>query len=48
MIFYEVNDPSLTLDHLVYELLGSFASTYQLCKDEKRGILSTFPFGICA
>lgn len=46
-MFYEVNDPALTLDHLVYEE-GSFASTYKLWKDEKKGMLSIFPFGIFA
>ena len=46
-MFYEVNDPALTLDRMVYEE-GSFASTYQLWKDEKKGMLSIFPFGIFA
>ena len=47
-LFYEVaEDRQLTYDHLVYEP-GSFATTYQLWKDEKRGVLSVFPFGIFA
>ena len=44
---YEVNDPKLTLDHFIYEE-GSFATTYQLWKDQKKGALSIFPFGIFA
>lgn len=45
--FYEVNQPGLTNDHLVYH--GDNAkSTYELYKDTKTGFLSTFPFGAIA
>ncbi|KAK3049989.1 hypothetical protein LTS18_012646 [Coniosporium uncinatum] len=45
--FYEVNQPGLTNDHLVYHG-DSAKSTYELYKDTKTGFLSTFPFGAIA
>lgn len=42
--FYETNKPELTNDHLAY-WDGALASSYQLYKDTKSGVLSTFPFG---
>ncbi|KIV83763.1 hypothetical protein PV11_05758 [Exophiala sideris] len=45
--FYEVNKPGLTNDHLIHHDNG-YASAYQLYKEKKTGILSTFPFGIFA
>ncbi|KAI0571769.1 Choline dehydrogenase [Pyrenophora tritici-repentis] len=44
-IFYEVSEPNLTNDHLVYHD-NAIASTYQLYQENRSGILSTFPFGI--
>ncbi|OAL45959.1 glucose-methanol-choline oxidoreductase-like protein [Pyrenochaeta sp. DS3sAY3a] len=44
-IFYEVSKPNLTNDYLAYHD-NAIASTYQLYKEKKSGILSTFPFGI--
>ncbi|KND90930.1 L-sorbose 1-dehydrogenase [Tolypocladium ophioglossoides CBS 100239] len=46
-IFYETEKPGLTNDHLVYHG-DAFNKTYQLWKDEKKGFLSTFPFGVFA
>ncbi|GJN70161.1 hypothetical protein PLIIFM63780_003251 [Purpureocillium lilacinum] len=46
-IFYETDKPGLTNDHLVYHG-DAFNKTYQLWKDEKKGFLSTFPFGAFA
>jgi choline dehydrogenase-like flavoprotein len=43
--FYEVSEPGLTNDHLVYHD-NAIASSYQLYVDKKEGVLSTFPFGI--
>lgn len=37
----------MTTDHLVYHG-DSFSKSYQLWKDEKKGFLSTFPFGAFA
>jgi choline dehydrogenase-like flavoprotein len=45
LIFYQVKDPQLTYDRLVYEP-GSLATTYELWKNEKTGFMSIFPFGI--
>ncbi|KAF2729316.1 alcohol oxidase [Polyplosphaeria fusca] len=45
--FYEVNKPNLTNDHLVYHD-NAVASTYELYKEKKTGLLSTFPFGVFA
>ena len=44
-IFYEVSEPHLTNDYLAYHD-NAIASTYQLYKEKKTGLLSTFPFGI--
>ncbi|KAF1846126.1 GMC oxidoreductase [Cucurbitaria berberidis CBS 394.84] len=44
-IFYEVSQPALTNDYLAYHD-NAIASTYQLYKEKKTGMLSTFPFGI--
>jgi choline dehydrogenase-like flavoprotein len=44
-IFYEVSEPNLTNDHLAYHD-NAIASSYELWKEKKTGILSTFPFGI--
>lgn len=44
-IFYEVSEPNLTNDHLAYHD-NAMASTYELYKEKKTGLLSTFPFGI--
>ncbi|KAI9726285.1 MAG: hypothetical protein M1828_001558 [Chrysothrix sp. TS-e1954] len=46
-IFYETAEANLTNDYLVYHG-DSFASTYQLWKNERKGFLSTFPFGAFA
>ena len=46
-MFYEVTDPGLTNDHLVYHG-DNFQSTYTLWKEKKSGFLSTFPFGAFA
>lgn len=43
-IFYEVSEPNLTTDHLVYHG-NAFETTYLLWKNEKKGFLGTFPFG---
>lgn len=43
-IFYEVSEPNLTNDYLAYHD-NAIASTYQLYKEKKTGLLSTFPFG---
>jgi choline dehydrogenase-like flavoprotein len=45
--FYEVNKPGLTLDHLIHHDEG-YKAAYELYKEKKTGILSTFPFGIFA
>ena len=42
--FYEVNKPGITNDHLVYHDNAAMAA-FRLYKEEKSGILSTFPFG---
>ncbi|KAH6639595.1 hypothetical protein C7974DRAFT_134941 [Boeremia exigua] len=44
-IFYEVSEPNITNDYLAYHD-NAIASTYQLYKEKKTGLLSTFPFGI--
>jgi choline dehydrogenase-like flavoprotein len=44
-IFYEVSEPNLTNDHLAYHD-NAIASSYELWKEKKTGVLSTFPFGI--
>ncbi|EOA86554.1 uncharacterized protein SETTUDRAFT_89387 [Exserohilum turcica Et28A] len=44
-IFYEVSQPNLTNDYLAHHD-NAAESTYQLWKEKKTGILSTFPFGI--
>jgi len=44
-IFYEVSEPGLTNDHLAYHD-NAIASSYELYKEKKTGVLSTFPFGI--
>ncbi|KAJ2893473.1 Pyranose dehydrogenase 3 [Zalerion maritima] len=46
-MFYETDKPGITNDHLVYHG-DSFGKTYALWKDEKKGFLSTFPFGAFA
>ena len=46
-MFYEVTEPGLTNDHLVYHG-DSFKSTYELWKNKREGFLSTFPFGAFA
>ena len=43
--FYEVNQPGLTNDHLVYHSPEAAMSAFQLYKSTKTGVLSTFPFG---
>ncbi|KAJ8104472.1 hypothetical protein OPT61_g10739 [Boeremia exigua] len=43
-IFYEVSEPNLTNDYLAFHD-NAIASTYQLYKEKKTGLLSTFPFG---
>ena len=47
-MFYETDKPGITNDYLVYHGPDAFAKTYQLWKDEKKGFLSTFPFGAFA
>ncbi|ATY67472.1 Glucose-methanol-choline oxidoreductase [Cordyceps militaris] len=46
-IFYEVDQPGLTNDHLIYPE-AAFTKSYELWKAEKKGFLSTFPFGAFA
>ncbi|KAM3465510.1 hypothetical protein NHJ6243_001487 [Beauveria neobassiana] len=46
-IFYETDQPGLTNDHLVHHK-DAFAKSYALWKAEKKGFLSTFPFGAFA
>lgn len=47
-MFYETS-PNLTTDHLVYHDNGTaFQRTYNLWKSDKKGFLSTFPFGAFA
>lgn len=46
-MFYETEKPGLTTDHLAYHG-DALARSYQLWKDEKKGFLSTFPFGVFA
>lgn len=43
-VFYEVNTPGLTNDHLVYHGDAAMAA-FKLYKEQKTGVLSTFPFG---
>ncbi|UNI23220.1 hypothetical protein JDV02_009052 [Purpureocillium takamizusanense] len=49
-IFYETDKPGQTTDHLIYHGTpgDAFNKAYQQWKDEKRGFLSTFPFGAFA
>ncbi|CAG9987896.1 unnamed protein product [Clonostachys byssicola] len=44
-IFYETEKPGLTNDHLVHHG-DAYKHTYQLWKEEKKGFLSSFPFGV--
>lgn len=44
-IFYEVSESNLTNDYLAYHD-NAIAQSYQLWKEKKAGVLSTFPFGI--
>lgn len=46
-IFYETEREGLTTDHLAYHG-DALAQSYQLWKNEKKGFLSTFPFGAFA
>lgn len=46
-VFYETEKEGLTNDHLAYHGDG-LASSYKLWKDQKTGVLSTFPFGTFA
>ncbi|KAI9686292.1 MAG: hypothetical protein M1820_010666, partial [Bogoriella megaspora] len=46
-LFYEVTEPGLTKDHLVYHG-NSLTSSYTLWKEKKEGFLSSFPFGAFA
>lgn len=46
-MFYETTEPNITTDHLVYHN-DAFNETYNLWKTEKKGFLSTFPFGAFA
>lgn len=46
-MFYETEKTGLTTDHLAYHG-DALAKSYQLWKDEKKGFLSTFPFGAFA
>lgn len=46
-IFYETEKEGLTTDHLVYHG-DALQRSMQLWKDEKKGFLSTFPFGAFA
>jgi choline dehydrogenase-like flavoprotein len=43
-VFYEVNKPGITNDHLVYHGDAAMAA-FKLYKESKSGVLSTFPFG---
>lgn len=46
-MFYETEKPGITTDYLAYHG-DALARSYQLWKEEKKGFLSTFPFGIFA
>jgi len=46
--FYEVTKDGLTNDHLVYHHPDAAMEAYMLYKENKTGILSTFPFGAFA
>lgn len=46
-MFYETEKAGLTTDHLAYHG-DALATSYQLWKNEKKGFLSTFPFGAFA
>ncbi|KAF5026132.1 hypothetical protein F66182_1780 [Fusarium sp. NRRL 66182] len=46
-MFYETEKEGITHDHLVYHNDG-LAKSYALWKEEKKGFLSSFPFGIFA
>ncbi|CZT52963.1 probable glucose dehydrogenase precursor short protein] [Rhynchosporium secalis] len=43
-IFYETKQPNITNDHLLYKP-DALGEAYRQWKEEKRGPLSTFPFG---
>ncbi|CZR63401.1 probable glucose dehydrogenase precursor short protein] [Phialocephala subalpina] len=43
-IYYSTTKPNLTNDHLLYKP-NAFGEAYRQWKEEKRGPLSTFPFG---
>ncbi|RAL63898.1 hypothetical protein DID88_003086 [Monilinia fructigena] len=46
-IFYETTKPKITKDYLLYRP-NSLVEAYRQWKEEKRGPLSTFPFGVFA
>jgi hypothetical protein len=46
-MFYETEKEGLTNDHLVHHH-GALANSYALWKEQKKGVLSTFPFGAFA
>ncbi|KAG9238522.1 hypothetical protein BJ875DRAFT_532301 [Amylocarpus encephaloides] len=46
-IFYATTKPNITNDHLLYKP-GAIGEAYRQWKEEKRGPLSTFPFGAFA
>lgn len=46
-MFYETEKEGLTVDNLVYHG-DALSKSYQLWKDHKKGVLSSFPFGVFA
>ncbi|KAH8809169.1 hypothetical protein F5884DRAFT_794721 [Xylogone sp. PMI_703] len=46
-IFYSTSKPGLTNDEFLYKP-GAAQESFRQWKEEKRGVLSTFPFGACA
>jgi len=46
-IFYSTTKPNITIDHLLYKP-NALGEAYRQWKEEKRGPLSTFPFGAFA
>jgi choline dehydrogenase-like flavoprotein len=46
-IFYSITKPNITNDHLLYKP-NALGEAYRQWKEEKRGPLSTFPFGAFA
>ena len=46
-MFYETGEPGLTTDHLIYHD-DAEAKSYELWKTQKKGFLSSFPFGAFA